>query len=49
MTQIGKNEEYLLEIDGKVVSSIMIKEGIFTRVLQGGKVKPGDEIKVVFK
>lgn len=49
MTQIGKNEEYLLKIDGKTVSSIMTKEGIFTRVLKGGKVKPGDEIKVVFK
>jgi len=47
MTQIGKNERYLLEIDGKAVSSIMTKEGIFTRVLKGGKVKPGDEIKVV--
>ena len=47
ITQIGKNESYFLEIDGKTVSSIMTKEGVFTRVLKGGKVKAGDEIEVV--
>jgi MOSC domain-containing protein YiiM len=36
-----------LEIDGKTVSSIMTKEGVFARVLRGGKVKAGDEIEVV--
>jgi len=47
ITQIGKNESYFLEIDGKRVSSIMTKEGVFTRVLKGGKVKAGDGIEVV--
>jgi len=43
ITQIGKRDSYFLEIDGKRISS----EGIFTRVLEGGKVKAGDEIEVV--
>ena len=49
ITQIGKNEEYLLEIEGKMFSSIMTKEGIFTRVLEGGTVKVGDRIEVIPK
>jgi len=47
ITQIGKKDNYFLEIDGKTVSSIMTKEGVFARVLEGGKVKVGDEIEVV--
>ncbi|GAH22963.1 unnamed protein product [marine sediment metagenome] len=47
MTQIGKKDSYFLEIDGKIVSSIMTKEGVFARVLKGGKVKAGDGIEVV--
>jgi len=47
ITQIGKKECYFLEIDGKKISSIMTKEGVFARVLEGGKVKKGDEIEVV--
>ncbi len=47
ITQIGKKDSYFLEIDGKRISSIMTKEGIFTRVLKGGKVKAGDEIEVL--
>ena len=47
MTQIGKKDSYFLEIDGKIVSSIMTKEGVFARVLKGGKVKVGDVIEVV--
>jgi len=47
ITQIGKKNSYFLEIDGKMVSSIMTKEGVFARVLEGGKVKAGDEIEVV--
>ena len=49
MTQIGKNEKYLLEVEGKMFSSIMTKEGIFTQVLRGGTVKEGDRIEVIFK
>lgn len=47
ITQIGKKDSYFLEIDGKIVSSIMTKEGVFARVLKGGKVKVGDVIEVV--
>ena len=47
MTQIGKKDSYFLEIDGKRISSIMTKEGVFARVLEGGKVKVGDEIEVL--
>ena len=47
ITQIGKKESYFLEIDGKKISSIMTKEGVFARVLKGGKVKKGDEIEVL--
>ncbi|HEC92385.1 MAG TPA: MOSC domain-containing protein [Candidatus Atribacteria bacterium] len=47
ITQIGKKDSYFLEINGKTVSSIMTKEGVFARVLEGGKVKAGDEIEVV--
>jgi len=47
MTQIGKKEKYLKEIGGKKFSSIMTKEGIFTRVLEGGIIKAGDKIEVI--
>ncbi len=47
ITQIGKKESYFLEINGKKISSIMTQEGVFTRVLRGGKVKVGDVIEVV--
>ena len=47
ITQIGKKESYFLEIDGKKISSIMTKEGVFARVLKGGKVKKGYEIEVL--
>jgi MOSC domain-containing protein YiiM len=47
ITQIGKKESYFLEIDGKKISSIMTKEGVFARVLEGGKVKVGDGIEVL--
>jgi len=47
ITQIGKKESYFLEIDGKKISSIMTKEGVFARVLKGGKVKVGDGIEVL--
>ena len=49
MTQIGKKDSYFLEIDGKTVSSIMTKEGVFACVLKGGKVKVGNGIEVVSK
>ena len=47
ITQIGKKDKYFLEIEGKRVSSIMIKEGVFTRVLKGGKIRLKDDIEVI--
>jgi len=47
ITQIGKKEEYLKEIEGKKYSSIMTKEGVFTRVLKGGIVEIEDRIEVI--
>lgn len=49
ITQIGKKDRYFLEIGGRIVSSIMTKEGVFARVLKGGKVKVGNGIEVVSK
>jgi MOSC domain-containing protein YiiM len=48
ITQIGKKEEYLKEIEGKMYKSIMTKEGVFTRVIEGGIVKAEDEVEVIF-
>jgi len=47
ITQIGKNEDYFKEFDGKRYSSIMAKEGVFARVLEGGIVKKEDGIEVI--
>ena len=48
ITQIGKKEEYLKEIEGKMYRSIMTKEGVFTRVIEGGIVKAEDKVEVIF-
>ncbi|NLM52047.1 MAG: MOSC domain-containing protein [Firmicutes bacterium] len=47
VTQIGKECHEKCAIYKQVGSCVMPKEGIFTKVLKGGKVKPGDEIKVL--
>lgn len=47
VTQIGKECHSGCAIFHKVGQCIMPKEGIFTKVLKGGKVKVGDEINVV--
>jgi len=47
VTQIGKECHVKCEIFEKVGNCIMPIEGIFTKVLQGGIVKPGDEIEVL--
>jgi len=49
ITQIGKKDRYFLEIGSRIVSSIMTEEGVFARVLKGGKVKVGNGIEVVSK
>jgi len=45
VTQIGKQCHTGCEIAQQVGKCIMPTEGIFTRVLQGGNVKPGDSIE----
>jgi MOSC domain-containing protein YiiM len=47
ITQIGKECHTKCAIYRTVGQCIMPEEGVFTRVLRGGKVKTGDEIKVV--
>ncbi len=47
VTQIGKECHAGCAIFHQVGQCIMPKEGIFTKVLKGGKVKVGDEIAVI--
>ena len=46
ITQIGKECHTGCAIFQQVGKCIMPKEGVFTKVIRGGKVKSGDEIKV---
>jgi len=47
VTQIGKECHSGCAIFQQVGQCVMPKEGIFTRVLKGGKIKVGDEISIV--
>ena len=47
VTQIGKECHTKCAIFQKVGSCVMPTEGIFTRVLKGGIIRPGDEISLV--
>ena len=47
VTQIGKECHGGCEIRRLVGDCIMPREGIFTRVIQGGIIKPGDVIQVL--
>lgn len=47
VTQIGKECHSGCEIAQKVGKCVMPKEGIFTRVLKGGRIKEGDKIEVM--
>jgi molybdopterin adenylyltransferase len=49
MTQIGKECHADCAIRKEVGDCIMPREGVFTRVIRGGTVKPGDEIKIISK
>ncbi|HER23452.1 MAG TPA: MOSC domain-containing protein [Candidatus Atribacteria bacterium] len=49
VTQIGKECHHGCEIRKKIGDCVMPREGIFARVLEGGKVKAGDGIEVVSK
>jgi MOSC domain-containing protein YiiM len=47
VTQIGKTCHDRCEIFRTVGDCVMPREGIFIRVLQGGEIRPGDEIEVL--
>jgi len=47
VTQIGKKCHHDCEIRKKIGDCVMPREGIFTRVLKGGRVKPGDCVEVL--
>lgn len=49
VSQIGKSCHIYCEIYKKIGSCIMPKEGIFARVIKGGKIKKSDIIKVIPK
>jgi MOSC domain-containing protein YiiM len=47
VTQIGKECHDRCAIYHQVGDCVMPREGIFTRVLRGGTIKPGDSIRIV--
>ena len=47
VTQIGKECHHNCEIKNKIGHCVMPKEGIFARVLKGGKVMTGDAIQII--
>lgn len=47
ITQIGKECHHGCAIAQKVGHCIMPREGVFAKVLRGGRVRPGDEITVL--
>ena len=49
MTQIGKECHAACAIRQQVGDCIMPREGIFTKVIHGGRVKAGDTIKIAEK
>lgn len=47
VTQIGKECHSKCAIYARVGDCVMPREGIFARVLRGGRVQPGDPIRIV--
>ncbi len=47
ITQIGKECHSHCEIYQKMGDCIMPRNGVFTRVIQGGRIRCGDEMKIV--
>ena len=47
MTQIGKECHHGCQIFRKMGECIMPREGVFARVIHGGRIRVGDEMKVV--
>lgn len=46
LTQIGKECHHGCEIFQKMGDCIMPREGVFTKVLHGGRIKVGDELVI---
>jgi MOSC domain-containing protein YiiM len=49
VTQIGKDCHDGCAIKNQVGKCVMPREGIFTKVLKGGYIRPGDNIKILEK
>jgi MOSC domain-containing protein YiiM len=49
VTQIGKECHDRCAIYHQVGDCVMPREGVFTRVLRGGIIRPGDEIRVLLQ
>ena len=47
MTQIGKKCHHGCEIKNLTGDCIMPREGIFTKIIKEGQVKPGDDIVII--
>lgn len=47
MTQIGKECHAGCAIRQQIGDCIMPREGIFARVVRGGEIKPGDDIRII--
>lgn len=47
VTQIGKKCHKGCAIKAQVGDCVMPREGIFTKILKGGEVRPGDKIEVI--
>ena len=47
ITQIGKECHDRCAIYHQVGDCVMPREGVFTRVLRGGTIRPGDEIRIL--
>ena len=47
LTQIGKQCHHGCEIFQKMGDCIMPREGVFTKVIHGGKIKVGDELVMI--
>lgn len=47
IAQIGKDHDVDIMVRGQKVRSIMPKEGIFAQVIEGGVIKPGDNLEVL--
>lgn len=47
VTQIGKEDHVPSQMPEQLRESVLPQEGVFARVLEGGAIRPGDEIVVI--